>query len=868
MRLSVLPKKILIVLAILAVIPSIGVGQTPPDAFLGHKVGQDRKLADYGQIKAYFEKLDEESPKLRLETIGTSTLGKPMIMAVITAEENMAKLDSIRETARRLKDARGLSPEEARKLAKDGKILVLITCSLHATEIAATQMSMEFAYDLVTGKTPFNADEVLRDVVVLLVPSHNPDGNQMVVEWYRKYVGTKYEGGSMPWIYHHYAGHDNNRDWFMFNLSETKAVTKVLYHDWFPQIHIDEHQMGSSEARLFIPPFMDPPVPNVQPLNWRGVNLCGANMAYDLQKNGLSGVVHGRSFTGWWIGACDDTGWLHNVAGLLSEMASVKIATPIYIEPTEIRKAYTEKRMEFPDPWPGGWWRLRDLVDYELVLSKSLVHTACLRKEDFLYNSYLMAKTSIEKTDKNQPYAFVLPARQHDYLTMLKMIDILKLGGVEVEQAAEDFVAGGRAYPAGSFVVRLAQPYKAYAWALLENQKYPDLRQYPGGPPVPPYDNAGWTLPLQMGVVCDQIDKPFEARLEKINKAPYPPAPAAQGQGAYFLLNSQLNASYAIVFALLKNKAEVYRANSSFKKDGYDVPAGSFIVRNTPEIRKALPELLAKFSMRVVDLDSVSEIAMSPIKNPRIGLYQSWRANMDEGWTRYMLDDLGIPFATLHNKDFQGTKNKKVELKANFDVIVFADEDADLIKTGKPKQESEYARYFAPLPPEYEGGIGTEGVAALKTFVEEGGILVTLNEACNLAIKEFEPPARSALDRLDREKFFCPTSILKLKVNNSTPIGYGLPEETPAVFSDSLAFNTWVPSGEWDRRVVASYAEEGVLMSGWLVGEEYIARKAAVVDTQYKKGRIVLIGVRPQHRAQAHGTYKLLLNAFLYPEIK
>jgi hypothetical protein len=272
--------------------------------------------------------------------------------------------------------------------------------------------------------------------------------------------------------------------------------------------------------------------------------------------------------------------------------------------------------------------------------------------------------------------------------------------------------------------------------------------------------------------------------------------------------------------------------------------------------------------VRVIDFDGVSDIAMSPIKNPRIGLYQSWKANMDEGWTRYMFDDLGVPYATLHNKDFQGTKKNKINLKAAFDVIVFADEDADIIKTGKPKPESEYARYITPLPPEYEGGIGAEGVAALKTFVEEGGILVTLNDACGLAIKEFEPPVRSALDRFDQAKFFCPTSILKLKVDNTTPIGYGLPEDTPAVFSESLAFDTWVPPAEWDRKVVASYAEDGVLMSGWLVGEEYIARKAAVVDTQYKKGRIILIGVRAQHRAQAHGTYKLLLNAFLYPEAK
>ena len=345
--------------------------QTPPDKFLGHRVGEDRKLADFNQITAYFKQLDQESPKLQLVEIGKSVLGKTMIMAVITAEENMSRLDRFREIAGRLKDSRGLAEAEARQLAKEGKSILLITCSLHASEVAASQMSMELAYDLVTGKGFFDVEKALRDVIVLLVPTHNPDGNQMVVDWYRKYLGTKFEGGNMPWLYHYYAGHDDNRDWFMFNLPETRAVTKVQYHDWFPHIHIDEHQMGSNGARLFVPPFMDPPLPNIQPLLWRTVNLCGTNMSFDLQKAGYSGVVNGRSYTGWWIGACDDTNWLHNSVGLLSEMASVRGATPVYIEPTEVPKDYAEKHMDFIDPWPGGWWRLRDLVDYELTLSKA-----------------------------------------------------------------------------------------------------------------------------------------------------------------------------------------------------------------------------------------------------------------------------------------------------------------------------------------------------------------------------------------------------------------------------------------------------------------------------------------------------------------
>ncbi|MFQ5722745.1 MAG: M14 metallopeptidase family protein, partial [Candidatus Aminicenantales bacterium] len=439
--------------------------QTSPKDFLGHEVGADRKLADYNQIQAYFHKLDQESAKIKVLEIGKTTLNKPMIMAVITSEENMAKLDDYRAISKKLRDARGLTPEEARNLSKQGKLILLFTCNIHSTEIASSQMAMELAYKLVTGQTPFDADKVLNDVIVLLVPTTNPDGQQMVTDWYRKYVGTKYEGGRMPWLYHHYAGHDDNRDWFMFNLSETRAVTKVLYHDWIPQIHIDEHQMGSTGARLFIPPYMDPPIPNVHPLLWRGVYLCGANMAYDLEKKGFKGVVHGRSFTGWWIGACDDTSWLHNTIGLLSEMASVKVATPIYVDPTELHKSYYEKRMQFPDPWPGGWWRLRDIVNYELTLSLSLIKTSYLYKQDFLFNFYKMGRDAIESGQKNKPYAFVIPKKQFDYPTALKMLDILKFGGVEIHQAKEDFIADGKLYPAGSFVVLMSQPYRPYAQA-------------------------------------------------------------------------------------------------------------------------------------------------------------------------------------------------------------------------------------------------------------------------------------------------------------------------------------------------------------------------------------------------------------------
>jgi hypothetical protein len=428
-------------------------------------------------------------------------------------------------------------------------------------------------------------------------------------------------------------------------------------------------------------------------------------------------------------------------------------------------------------------------------------------------------------------------------------------------------VAGGRLYSAGSFVVLMAQPYKPYAWALLEKQKYPDLREFPGGPPIPPYDNAGWTLPLQMGVACDEVAAPFEARLEKLDKVPSPALPAEQGLGAYVALSSKVNASYTAAFALLKDKAEVFRTKAAITVKGTDLPAGSFVVKGTPEVKKALPGLLARLGVTAVELDDVANIPMAALKNPRIGLYRSWWSNMDEGWTRYVFDDLEVPYVTLRNADFKVTKKEKLNLKSKYDVIVFPSENVDIIKTGKPDPASPWARRFTPNPPEYSGGIEKEGVEALKAFVEEGGILVTLNETCGLAFKDLEVPAMNALEKLDRTKFFCPTSILKLKVDSASPIGYGLPEETPAMFSDSVAMTTWAPTlTEWDRRVVASFAEENVLLSGWLLGEDVIARKAAVVDVRHKKGHIILIGIASQMRAQSHGTYKFLLNALLYPE--
>jgi len=861
MQMKHLPACLLFSLCLLAFVPTLN-AQTSPNDFLGHEVGQDGKLADYAQILEYFRILDKESERLQLLQIGKTVQGRPLVMAVVSSPANLKNMDHYREIVRKLRDARDLTREDASKLAQTGRTILLITCSLHATEIGASQMSMELAWRLTTGKTPFPGQDVLDKVIVLLVPTINPDGVQMVTDWYRKYRGTLYDGGRMPWLYHHYAGHDNNRDWFMGNLPETRALMQVLFHDWIPQIHIDEHQMGSSGARLFIPPFKDPPTGPVHPLVWRGIALCGSHMAYRLEEENRAGVVHGRSFTGWWIGACDDTSWLHNAIGILSEMASVKIATPVYVEPGEISDSYYQKSMQFPHPWRGGWWRLRDIVDYELTLSFGLIEAAALYRQSFLMNFYRMCKDAVDGQRENGVTAFLIPNIQHDAPAARRMLRILQLGGVEVHQITADSQSGQRMVPAGTWVINMNQPYQPYAQALLERQRYPDMRQYPGGPPIPPYDNAGWTLPLQMGVECIPVEGPFAAEMKMISDVSDPRVDIPE-EKVWAVLKGGENAAHQAVFALLDGGVTVWRKTEPGGNEGPEsAECGDFLVRLNPKSRREIDKLQQALGFSCGFGDGELRAGMVQLVFPRIGVYQSWNASMDEGWTRFMLDDAGIRFQTLHNQQISSPKGKN-GLNTDFDVIVLPSESKDLIVKGEPAPDSPWKRYYSPLPPEYQGGIKKQGIEALKKFVRQGGHLVCLNRSSELVLKEFEPPVRNILKGLKRDKFFCPMSILGVEVDIEHPLGLGMQKKAAVMFSDSPAFSTWIPRQPWQRRVVARYPEREILESGWLLGESHLARKAALVDLEYGKGRIVLFGFRPQSRAQSHGTYKLLFNALL-----
>jgi hypothetical protein len=478
----------------------------PPSQALGFEVGADRTLADYRQIASYFALLDQKSPRVSVVDLGPTTLGEPMIMAVISSEKNMAALPRIREVARRLADPRGLKADEVDALVREGRTIVLVTCNIHATEIASSQMAMEWAHSLATATDEATLRR-LDQVVLLLVPSLNPDGQIMEVEWYRKHLRTPLEGGRLPWLYHPYVGHDNNRDWFMLTQSETRNMSRAIYHEWFPQLFVDLHQMGSAGPRMFIPPFADPADPDVHPLIWREVNLIGSNMALRLEQAGKAGVIYGYQFDAYWVGGTRNTGWWKNVTGLLLEIASARMATPLFIEPSELAgsgKGLVEYRstVNHPNPWKGGWWRLRDIMDYGRIAADALFEIAAERREDFLRNVYARSRDAIASAAPGE--AYLIPATQHDPATARKLAELMADHNVEV-------LTDGSA-----FWIPLAQPYNKFIVEMLEKQRYPEVRPVRGSEILRPYDVATWTLPLAMGVRVEKSTIPADARLTRV----------------------------------------------------------------------------------------------------------------------------------------------------------------------------------------------------------------------------------------------------------------------------------------------------------------------------------------------------------------
>jgi hypothetical protein len=762
-----------------------------PQSMLGFEPGADRKLADWPQITAYFKALDAASDRVALREIGKTTLGRTMLLAVISSPANLRDLRRYQEIQRKLADPRLVqSSSEADELIRRGKAVVAISCSIHSNEVVASQMSMQLAYTLASEDTP-EMRAILDNTIILLIPSANPDGTDIVTGWYRQTLGTPAEGSLPPELYHHYAGHDNNRDWFMLNLAETRVITDLFYKEWFPAIVYDVHQQGEFSSRFFVPPFLDPPNPNIDATILRQVALVGSKMAADAQAAGLKGVGTSMLYDTWWHGGMRTAPYYHNAVGILSEAASARLATPVTITAEELRAGRRlnaddasragreteepraarglpnplERATNFPDPWPGGEWRMRDILRLEMIASRSLLKLASFYREDFLRNFYEAGRRALSAGEREAPFAYVVPKQQHDEFAAAKMAGILAAQGVEVHEARAPFTADGVSYVAGSRVVLMRQPYRACAKALLEVQHYPERRLYPGGPAERPYDVAGWTLPMQMGVACVEVKNRFDAELKLLAGAD------------------------------LREHAR----------------------RNQPRVEN----------------------------KTRVALYKSYSPSMDEGWTRFVFDEWKVKYTSLFDAEVRGGN-----LRAKYDVIVLADQRGREITNGNSTRG---------YPQQFSGGIGPEGVKALGEFVEAGGTLVCFDNAARFAIEEFKLPVRNALAGLKTSEFYCPGSILRVEASSPQhPLLAGMPAAFDAYFTHSSAFEIQDKS---QVQELARYAASDVLRSGWLLGEKYLAGKTALAEAKLGRGRVVLFGFRPQHRAQTWGTFRLVFNS-------
>jgi hypothetical protein len=672
-------------------------------------------------------------------------------------------------------------------------------------------MSMQLAYELATAQDAETRD-ILQNTILLLIPSPNPDGIDIVANWYRKTLGTPYEGREPPELYHHYAGHDDNRDWFMLNLKETQLITRLLWHDWFPQIVYDVHQQGSNGSRFFIPPFYDPPNPNISPLLLRQVGLIGHKVAADLQAAGFKGVLTNALYDTWWHGGFRTAPYFHNSIGILSEAASARLMTPSTVTTEQLVRSSTrgmrnatEATTNFPDPWPAGQWRPRDIMNMEMIAARSILEMASKFRGEYLRNFYELGRKNLDlPPNKGDTIAYLIPAGQARDEAVAKLIGSLIDQGVEVfrldhelhvvlrqqilqrtNPAAEKlgtYKIGGplsamQEVPAGSYIVFLTQPQRYNVVALFEPQIYPN-RLTGQGDAERPYDVAGWTLPLQMGV----------------------DAPAV------------------VTIRELPNERKLT------------------LLKDANEVRSDLALALKKGDE-------------SPIKNPlkqpvRVGIYKPSMGNMDEGWTRFVFDTFNVPYSSIRDVDMrQGSLNSK------FDAVIFPSQAATQIINGNAA---------GTVPAEYTGGISEAGVKNLKEFVNNGGMLICFDNACDMAIKEFNLPLRNTLEGVRSSEFYCPGSIVALDVDNKHPIGALLPNTLPAYFINSSAFTA---AADANVRVIARYAKENVLLSGWLLGEDKLRGQIAVAEVGVGKGHIVLFGFRPQHRGQSWATLPLIWNA-------
>ena len=866
-------------------------GIPAPESVFGFAPGADYKLATYDQSVAYFRKVAESSKNVKLVEIGKSTQGRTMLFALVSSPANLAKIDRYREIARRLAHPQGLSEAEAHALAREGKAFVHIDGGLHATEVAGPQHTPLLLYDLVNRATDPDTKTMLDNVVIMLWPTINPDGQQMVAEWYMKNVGTPYELSELPRLYQEYVGHDNNRDAYMLNMIESRAIEHT-WRQWEPQIIYVHHQSGPFPTRIWLPPFSEPVGIDAPYLMSREVNMIGMAIAKGLEEHGQVGATHmGTAFDAWYPGYIDYAPNFKNIAAFWTETALYQYATPHTYTLNDFPANMRDLREQslYSSPWPPGPWRLRDAVDYMETASLSVIEYAAKYKDSLLYDRYKAGVDQIALGRKQPPFAYVIPQDQRDPVAAVELLRRLAFGGLRISQLTADATIGGAAYPAGTWIVPTDQEFAAMAREVLDVQHYPDLRQYPGGPPERPYDAAGWTLPLQMGVRVVPVASPLtpDVKLKllgsipepKIKPTPYDAAVAADAAAFDSVPGTGFNSepgAAAIVPpegritgsgpVLLLDPAEnnTFRALNHAWQQGATVQyfGGRYAViglgdRAQDDLVKTLALRAERASMQFAR--AAEGRASSPAKTiakPRIGLYTPWSGSMDTGWTRWVLEQYGFPFTAIHPEDF------KTPLAEKIDALVIADDARIPGAAGGRGGRGGRGGAGREIRPEYAYQLTPDDFDRLDAFVRGGGTLVCLNSATAFAIQQFKLPVRNVVSGLRPEEFFLRGSIVEVAVDASHPVMAGMPDKAAIFVDSSPVFET---DAGFRGSVLARYADSGSpLLSGYLIGESQLHGRAAALDAQVGDGHVVLIGFRPEWRGQPFGTFRTLFNSVLY----
>jgi hypothetical protein len=684
-----------------------------------------------------------------------------------------------------------------------------------------------------------------------------------------KYAGTPHEAAGLPWLYQKYAGHDNNRDGFALNLPESQHLGRLMYREWMPQAYVDHHQMGSGNARLYIPPYAEPIRPGGDPLVWREMSWWGAHMGNRLEAAGKTGVIGSAIYSGWghmgfhWITP------FHNIAGMLTESASARLATPMFLHPDQLRggpRGLPEYDVQttMPSLWPGGWWRVRDIVEQQKIAAWATVDLAARNRETVLWNMYLKGTRQTARGAEAAVKAYALAAAQHDPLTARKLVNMLLNSGVEVHQARAGFEAGGRVYGPGSFVVSMAQPKQALVRWMLGRTRYPDnsYTRDRDGNPIRPYDMSTDTFVEFMGVHAVPVEEKFEADLVKLTAPVTSKGVVATGAPNGYVLSTKLNDSFRAVNQLLDKGVPVRRVRRAA-----GLTPGDFIVSGAPA---SLAPIAGETGVDFTALTGSVPQEAYEIRKPRIAMYQRYAGgNMDEGWTRLLFEQFNVPFTSIKDAEI-----KAANLEAKYDVIVLPADSVAAMTGERPPAGAEAGRGGgggrggAPdtTPPEYRSGFGAEGVKALEGFVLKGGTLVTFAQSGDLAIQRFGLPLRNVVAGLEPKQFWSPGSTLKVRFDVEHPLAYGMPAEGLALFmAGSQVYEVTSTDRSQDVEIVSTYVDRDILQSGWLLGEQVIAKKAAAVVVRHGQGKVVLIGFRPQHRDQTHGTFKLVFNALFAP---